>query len=126
MLYISAMDLVNLNQQILQDEHQESSVRDAGLLEGAVMRPQMAAHYEEADLIAQAALLIEGIALTHAFVDGNKRTALAAGTIFLDLNGVYIDCAPTEFGQQILELVQRTSTLESFTAWLRERMRAIT
>ncbi len=121
MLYLSAMDIVSLNHQILQDEQQESSVRDAGLLEGAIMRPQMAAHYEEANLIAQAALLIQGIALAHAFLDGNKRTALAAGTIFLDLNGVYIDCAPTEFGQQILGLVERASTLEAFTTWLRAR-----
>ena len=122
MLYLSAMDSVSLNQQILQEEHQESTVRDAGLLEGAVMRPQMAAHYEEADLIAQAALLIQGIALAHAFVDGNKRTALAAGTVFLDLNGVFIECAPTEFGQQILGVVERTHTLVAFTAWMRERM----
>ena len=55
------------------------ALRDEGALESALMRPQMAAHYESADLATQAALLIIGIALAHPFVDGNKRTAFLCG-----------------------------------------------
>ena len=47
------------------------------LLESAVMRPQMAEHYDDADLIRQAALLAVGISQAQAYLDGNKRTALA-------------------------------------------------
>jgi death-on-curing protein len=125
MHYLSTLDIIALNQRILADEQQEATTRDDGLLEGALMRTQMAAHYEGADLVAQAALLMQGIALAHAFVDGNKRTALAAGTIFLDLNGSYIASAPMEFGRQIEAMVTRAITLDLFVAWLRERLRDI-
>lgn len=52
-----------------------AALRDEGLLESALMRPQMAAHYEEADITRQAALLAVGISQAQAFLDGNKRTA---------------------------------------------------
>src|SRR5216683_335276 len=56
-------------------------LRDEGVLESAVMRPRMAAYYDEADLIRQAALLAVGISQAQAFLDGNKRTALDAGCV---------------------------------------------
>lgn len=123
--YLSTLDMIALNARILAADQQQSSLRDEGLLEGAIMRPLMAAHYEGADVVAQAAILMAGIALAHAFVDGNKRTALAVGTIFLDLNGYYINSAPTAFGQQIEALVTHAITLDSFTAWLREHLHEI-
>ena len=54
-----------------------------GLLESAVMRPQMAEHYEGADMIRQGALLAIGVSQAQAFLDGNKRTAFAASRVFL-------------------------------------------
>src|SRR5918911_1173041 len=75
-------------------------LRDEGLLESAVMRPQMAAYYEEADLIRQAALLAAGIAQAQAFIDGNKRTALAAMEGFLRLNGFQCDADTMELAYQ--------------------------
>jgi death on curing protein len=65
----------------------------------------MAAHYEQADLIAQAATLIAGIALAYAFLDGNKRTASMAGATFLRLNGYQIADHHAAFGQAIETLV---------------------
>src|SRR5918998_2796494 len=63
-------------------------LRDEGALESAVMRPQMAAHYEGADVIRQAALLGVGISQAQAFLDGNKRTAYLALNTFLRMNGM--------------------------------------
>jgi death-on-curing family protein len=54
----------------------------------------VAAFYEQADLVTQAAILIAAIALSHPFLDGNKRTAVIAAATFLDLNGLVIDCRP--------------------------------
>lgn len=62
---------------------------NAGLLEGALMRVQNAAHYDEADVIRQAAVLMVAITKAHAFSDGNKRTAMMAGELFLGLNGLW-------------------------------------
>src|SRR5919199_4162316 len=66
-------------------------VRDAGALESANMRPQMVAHYEGADLPTQAVALMLAISQAQAFVDGNKRTAMFAALVFLELNGCTFD-----------------------------------
>lgn len=127
--YLTTLDVMAMNAAILQKYGSTSLLRDEGLLESAIMRPQMAAHYEEADLITQAALLISGIAFAHAFLDGNKRTALAAGATFLHLNGHWIASEPGEFGQQIEALVNRSDSLDAamahFTGWLRPRLRLL-
>lgn len=101
-------------------------LRDEGLLESALMRPQMAAHYEEADLIRQAALLAVGISQAQTFLDGNKRAAFAMCEIFLDLNGLLIVGDPVEMAQQLEAVATRDDDLDSatsrFEAWLREHV----
>src|SRR3984893_13992765 len=59
-------------------------VRDHGLLEAALYRPQTGYY---ADLIEEAAALWESLSENHAFIDGNKRTAFAATYTFLAING---------------------------------------
>jgi death on curing protein len=67
-------------------------IRDRGLLESAVAMPRASAGGEFAhpDLFAMAAAYAFHIAQNQAFVDGNKRTALLAAIVFLDLNGIEI------------------------------------
>ncbi len=60
-------------------------IRDQGLLEAALFRPQTGYY---ADLIEEAAALWESLAQNHAFIDGNKRTAFAATYTFLAINGM--------------------------------------
>lgn len=60
-------------------------IRDPGLLEAALFRPQTGYY---ADLIEEAAALWESIAQNHAFIDGNKRTAFAATYTLLAINGL--------------------------------------
>jgi death-on-curing protein len=64
-------------------------LREFGLLEGAVMRPQATAFGEDAypSLHDKAAALLHSLARNHPFVDGNKRTAWAATTVFYQING---------------------------------------
>lgn len=127
MQYLNFEDVLGINEFVLAQQGQQSLLRDVGGLQSAMMRPQMAANYEDADLARQAALLVSGIALAHAFVDGNKRTAIMAGEMFLDLNGYILDSEPLEFANAILALVNRTESLEAatdrFAAWIRARMR---
>lgn len=101
-------------------------LRDEGLLEAALMRPQMAAHYEQADLIGQAALLGVGISQAQAFLDGNKRTAFACADAFLRLNGLTYAGDPVALGRELEAIAERAGGLEGatagFEAWLRERI----
>jgi death on curing protein len=62
-------------------------LRNEAALESAIMRAQTVAHYEDADVLTQAVTLILAISQAQAFVDGNKRTAMYAGLVFLELNG---------------------------------------
>jgi death-on-curing protein len=59
-------------------------IRDLGLLEAAIARPQTG-YYP--DIVHEAAALWESLSQNHPFVDGNKRTALASLHVFLGLNG---------------------------------------
>lgn len=98
-------------------------LRDLGALESAVFRPQHAAHYEDADLIRQAALLAVGISQNQPFVDGNKRTAFAACDLFLRMNGHAFAGDPLELAQRLEMVAERAGRLDeatdSFEHWLR-------
>lgn len=128
--YLTVLDVIALNDEILRRSGEPPlPVRDEGGLESALMRAQMAAHYEGADLITQAAVLMVGVALAHAFMDGNKRTALAAGTVFLALNGLQIASEPGVFGRQIEAIVNHAGQLDertrTFIEWMRLRTRQV-
>src|SRR5471032_908053 len=66
-------------------------VRDRGLLESALYRPQTGYY---ADLIEEAGALWESLAQNYAFIDGNKRVAFAAMYTFLTINGVRLTAYP--------------------------------
>ncbi|HEY5822361.1 MAG TPA: type II toxin-antitoxin system death-on-curing family toxin [Propionibacteriaceae bacterium] len=76
----------------------EVQVRDAGLLESAVARPQTTVFGEDAypTLHAKAAALLHSLARNHALVDGNKRLALAATLTFLGVNGLQLTMSNDE------------------------------
>ena len=66
-------------------------VRDVHLLEGAVIHPQNVYYYGHGDLFDVAAAYCFHISQTHAYLDGNKRTAVAAALVFLEGNGSSTD-----------------------------------
>ena len=68
------------------------------------MRPKTHAHYEDADIALQAAGLAHGIAETQPFIEGNKRTALAALLTFLAVNGFEVIAPQAERADWILRL----------------------
>ncbi|MFI6454432.1 type II toxin-antitoxin system death-on-curing family toxin [Streptosporangium amethystogenes] len=73
-------------------------LRDLGLLDSAVHRPQASMFGQEAypDLFAKAAALLHSLAANHPFVDGNKRVAWVATVVFLAWNGRAIDTGDDE------------------------------
>jgi death on curing protein len=101
-------------------------LRDEGLLESALTRPQMAAFYERADVVRQATLLGTGISQAQAFLDGNKRTAFQTLDAFLWVNGWEYVGEPLALAQKLEQRAEHSRepdrAIDAFGAWLRERV----
>ena len=86
-VWIDERDALALHDRLLALDGGAAGVRDVGLLQSALARPQQLHAYGDApDTIDMAAAYTVGIVRNHPFVDGNKRTALAACLVFLETN----------------------------------------
>ncbi len=102
------------------DEHGGASgVRDDGLLESALARPQQLFTYGEPDVFDLAAAYTAGIVRNHPFVDGNKRTGFVVGILFLELNGPTFTASEADATQAVLGLAAGKITDDEFAMWLR-------
>jgi len=101
-------------------------VRDEGLLESALARPQQLHAYGHPapELSDLAAALAYGLARNHPFLDGNKRTAHVAYRTFLELNGAELVATDEEKYLTMLMLAEGKLSERDFAAWLRGRARA--
>ncbi len=114
--YLTAQQVIEINEAVTESR---GLLRDLNGLEGAIVRPRTVAYYEQADLATQTSVLIEGIAMAHPFIDGNKRTAMVAGIDFLLVNGYTLKAqTANDIGPRIERLVVERNTTE-FTSWLR-------
>ncbi len=93
-------------------------IRDVGLIESACMRPQATAFGEDAypSIWEKAAALLQSLACNHGFVDGNKRTAWMAVTVFLEVNGHPLDAVLDEDEAEEFVLAVATGTMRDVPA----------
>ncbi len=84
LIFPTASAVIALNEEVL---GRPGALIDEGKLEGVLYRARMVEHYQRGDVGLYAAYVIAGVALAHAFADGNKRTALYAANLFLVRNG---------------------------------------
>ena len=93
--------------------------RDAGALESAVARPKNLHAYRQVTSIAGlGAALAWAILRNHPFVDGNKRAAFAALSIFLELNGHRLSCSEVEETAMVLRAAASEITEDEWTSWV--------
>ena len=97
-------------------------VRDIGLLESALGRPQNKYGYGESELAALAAAYAFGIARNHPFVDGNKRTAFASTIVFLGLNGIDFDVPSAEATAMMLALAAGEIDEAGLARWITDNL----
>src|SRR3979490_666571 len=83
-IYLTVGEVLQIHHQKIEDYGGARGVRDKGLLESAVFRPQIGYYNSIAE---EAAALMESLANNHPFLDGNKRIAFAAAHTFLLVNG---------------------------------------
>ena len=95
-------------------------VRDRGLLESALYRPQTGYY---SDLIEEAAALWESLSQNHPFIDGNKRTAFAATYTFLAINGAHLTADAQETYDFLAALyIANEFSLDKLVRWLRSNV----
>lgn len=92
-------------------------LRDPGALEAALFRPQTG-YYD--DIVAEAAALMESLAINHPFVDGNKRIAFAATDVFLRINGWRMQGEPMQIYSQMMQMFELNAfDVAHLEPWLR-------
>jgi death on curing protein len=113
-----------LHSESLAEHGGSTGIRDEGLLDTALTRPvNKWNHNPKANLAELAAAYGFGLARNHAFVDGNKRIAFIATTLFLRLNGLSLSCEPIEEILTMLSLAAGELPEEKFADWIRKNSR---
>ena len=114
--YIRVDDILAIHADQIERYGGGEGIRDPGLLEAALFRPQTG-YYPT--LIDEASALWESLSQNHPFVDGNKRTAFAATYVFLAINGLEITATDDHAQDFVLELYGTSRvTFENLRAWL--------
>ena len=103
----------------LRDHGGAEGIRDEGMLESALARPQNLAAYRDPDAFELAAALGYGLAKNHPFVDGNKRTAFLCVYTFLGLNGFELNADESEAAAITLDLASGEVSEKEFSTWLK-------
>ncbi|MEZ5660880.1 MAG: type II toxin-antitoxin system death-on-curing family toxin [Burkholderiaceae bacterium] len=115
--FLTVADVLGMHTVLVKRYGGSPGLRDAGALEAALFRPQTG-YYE--DIVAEAAALLESLAINHPFVDGNKRIAFAAADVFLRINGWRLNRPPmTIYAEMMTMFDTQTFDLAHLEPWLR-------
>jgi len=125
-IWIDERDALALHDRLLALDGGAPGVRDMGLLQSALARPQqLYAYGDNPDIIDMAASYTAGIVRNHPFIDGNKRTGFLVGVLFLELNGVRFTATEESAAQTILSLAAGTLDEPAFAAWMHAQVKRL-
>ncbi len=120
MFKITFEDLVYIHDQIIEISGGLQGIRDEGVIRSALVRPHQTAFGQEIhdDIYKKAASLLDAIANNHGFIDGNKRTAMAAAAVFLHAHNIEISITNKEYETFMLHVVTAKPQIEEIKSWL--------
>jgi death-on-curing protein len=122
--YLTVVEVLAIHDLLIEGFGGAEDVRDLGALEAAVFRPQTG-YYEDA--IAEAAALLESLVQNHPFLDGNKRTAVAAADVHLRLKGLELGGDSVEHHRFIIGLIEEGAVdWRAIDQWLRRSIESST
>lgn len=104
--FLSTEQVLEIHQAIVERYGGDPAIRDVGLIESAVMMPQQTfgGRLLHPTMGAMAAAYLFHLCGNHGFVDGNKRTALAAALVFLDANGYRLELTRRELERVTMDV----------------------
>lgn len=122
--FLTLADILVIHADQIEAHGGTPGVRDPGLLEAALYRPQTGYY---SDLVEEAAALWESLSQNHPFLDGNKRAAFAAMHTFLQINGAELAVNADDAYEFVSGLYETgTFRFENLEPWLRSRIRTPT
>ncbi len=92
------------------------------LIESALARPKQSAHYQDADIVRQAASLCFGLIKNHPWRGGNKRTATYLMRVFLAINGIDIRYEVEDMVEMVLAVEAGKWKVDEIEGWLRSNV----
>lgn len=95
-----------------------SGIRDEGMLDSALSRPENLFSYGEPSVFQMAAAYAYGLAKNHPFLDGNKRAAFIVAIVFLELNGHHFHASEVDAAVCTLALAASEMSELDYAAWL--------
>ena len=125
MKYLTPQNVIQIHFEIIEATGGLQGLRDVGLLESAVLRPQATFGRKDlySTLILKAAAFVHSLLLNHVFVDGNKRTATIAMIEFLILNGKEFKATNKEVVNFALWVENKKPTIEQIADWIKKHTR---
>lgn len=122
-LYPTLAETIELHSRLIERFGGKDGVRDMGLLESALMRPQTG-YYKTLSL--EAAALLQSLTQNHSFIDGNKRVAFATTAIFLRMNGYRLK-VDADNGEDFIinDVIKNKVNIEVIATWLEKHMKAV-
>jgi death-on-curing protein len=125
-IWIDKPEVLIVHSMQLAEHGGSDGIRDETLLDSALAKPRnVFAYADSVSLPRLAASYAFGVARNHAFVDGNKRTALVVSEGFLRVNGLKIVSPPEEKYFTFLHLADGSLTEEELTAWFTKHARPL-
>jgi death-on-curing protein len=125
--WISRKALLLLHEESLAEFGGARGLRDEGLLDSALARPQNVQAYNPDSTIADlAAAYAFGLAKNHAFIDGNKRAAFLCIGLFLAVNGYRFKADQVDAIQTMLALAGGDLDEPGLSAWIARNIVAVT
>ena len=125
MKYLSAEDILIIHARIVDATGGAHGVRDVHLVASAAERPRTTFGKKDLypDVCTKAAAYLESIARHHAFLDGNKRTAIAAAARFLFLNGYELRATNKELEKFVLAVAVGKKDVPEIASWFKKYTR---
>jgi len=122
--YLTPQNVIQIHFELVEATGGSQGLRDLGLLESAVMRPQQTFAGKDLypTLILKAAALVHSLLLNHVFVDGNKRTATISMVEFLVLNGAKVKATNREIVDFAMWVENKKPTIEQISKWIKEHL----
>jgi death-on-curing protein len=118
-LFVDRDVVIAIHDQQIDAHGGAGGIRDMGLIESALSRPENLTIYGDPDVYDLAAEYGFGLARNHGFTDGNKRTAYVVTRLFLRLNGYDITASATDRVLVFESLGKGKLSVKQFASWLR-------